>query len=122
MCHPAHQPRTRLARQAAGDGGDLQGVVWEGGESAVGSPRGIGCEAVRRLLVGGTIVLKPNAAHTSLEGAVRFVDLGDHVLGLAGVRRRVKHLAPTSQVTVVAGARYAMFAEAFCSPHSDRVK
>lgn len=83
----------------------------EKGAKALSDPREVSAarEAVRRLLADGSIVLAPNAAHTSLVGAVRFVDLGDHILGLAGAKRRVKHLdapqTPTSQATVVAGAR-----------------
>jgi len=79
----------------------------EKGAKALTDPRAVSAarEAIRKLLPDGTIVLSPNAAHTSLVGAVRFVDLGDHILGLAGVKRRVKHLAPTSQATVVAPIR-----------------
>jgi site-specific DNA recombinase len=87
----------------------------EQGAKALSEPRAVSVarEAVRRLLVDGVIVLKPNAQHTALEGSLRFVDLGEHILGLAGVKRHVKHLAATqthtSHVTVVAGARYVTF-------------
>lgn len=75
----------------------------EKGAKALSDPRAVSAarEAVRRLLEEGSIVLTPNAAHTSLEGTVHFVDLGDHILASAGVKRRVKHLdgqvPPTSQ-------------------------
>jgi site-specific DNA recombinase len=75
--------------------------------SAVSAAR----EALRQLLVDGSLVLTPNARHTALVGAVRFADLGEHILGLAGVKRRVKHLdstqTHTSHVTVVAGAGFS---------------
>ena len=51
-------------------------------------------EAVRRLLVGGKIVLSPDPAHTALTGVVRFVDLGHHLLELAGMRRKIRDLVP----------------------------
>jgi site-specific DNA recombinase len=84
----------------------------EDGAKALTDPRAVSTarEALRQLLVDGSLVLTPNAKHTALVGAVRFVDLGEHILGLAGVKRRVKHLAATqthtSHVTVVAGAGF----------------
>jgi hypothetical protein len=41
-------------------------------------------EALRRLLVDGRITLAPNADRTAVVGPVHFLELGDHVLQLAG--------------------------------------
>lgn len=46
--------------------------------------------AIRRLLDGGEIVLSPNSDRTGVTGDVRFVDLGDHILELAGWKRQPK--------------------------------
>jgi len=45
-------------------------------------------EAVRRLLVDGRITLVPNAEYTGVVGPAHFKELGDHLLELAGARRR----------------------------------
>jgi hypothetical protein len=76
-------------------------------------------------------VLQPDATHTSLlVGEVKFVDLGEHLLRLAGVRRRARYgeepptptveAASESQgnqatVTMVAGARFATRLPRFAS-------
>jgi hypothetical protein len=70
---------------------------------------------VRKLLVDGKIVLTPNEARTAIAGRVLFKSLGDHVLEKAGLRRkmgsrpRLGGRKPTSQATVVAGARFSYF-------------
>ena len=61
-------------------------------------------EALRLLLVDGTIVLTPNPAHTSMVGEVKFVDLGGHLLQLAGVRRRARFMAESPTPTIEAAS------------------
>jgi hypothetical protein len=48
-------------------------------------------EAIRRLLVENNILLEPNADHSALVGTVRFVELGEQILKLAGAKRTVRH-------------------------------
>jgi site-specific DNA recombinase len=50
-------------------------------------------EATRRLLREGQIVLAPNADHTAVTGPVQLVDLGEHLLELAGWQRRQRGLS-----------------------------
>jgi hypothetical protein len=47
-------------------------------------------EAVRQLLVGGEIILTPTDDHTQIVGDVRFLELGEHVLRLAGLPRHIE--------------------------------
>ena len=61
-------------------------------------------DALRELIVGAQIVLTPDAAHETVVGKVQFVDLGEHVLQLAGLRRG-RAGKPASQDSMVAGAR-----------------
>jgi DNA invertase Pin-like site-specific DNA recombinase len=98
------------------------------GAKALADPRSVGAarEALRQLLADGTVVLTPNATHTALVGAVRFTDLGDHILGLAGFKRRCKAVEEAkgllSMSQVVAGARYRHYLPPFhaCRPGGTR--
>ena len=47
-------------------------------------------QATRELLVDGQIVLTPSADGTQIGGDVRFLELGEHVLTLAGLPRRME--------------------------------
>jgi len=63
----------------------------ERGLKVLAEPKNVSAarEFVRRLLVDGKIVLTPNEARTVISGRVNFKSLGDHVLELAGLRRKV---------------------------------
>jgi hypothetical protein len=65
----------------------------EGAMKALTDPRRVFAarEAIRPLLVGNNILLEPNANHSALVGTVRFVQLGDQILELAGAKRTVRH-------------------------------
>jgi hypothetical protein len=65
----------------------------EGAMKALTDPRAVFAdrEAIRRLLVENNILLEPNANHSALVGTVRFVQLGDQILELAGAKRTVRH-------------------------------
>ena len=58
-------------------------------------------EALRRLLVDGRITLIPNEDRTGVVGPVHLLELGDHVLQLAGLQRMpiraLTHLSGTDQ-------------------------
>jgi hypothetical protein len=92
----------------------------EGGLKVLADAKNVSAarEFVRKLLVDGKIVLVPNDARTAIAGRVLFKSLGDHVLELAGLRRkmgsrpRIGGRKPTSQATVVAGAK---FRRVYCS-------
>jgi site-specific DNA recombinase len=68
-------------------------------------------ESTRRLLRDGRITLSPNATHTGVTGPVDLKSLGEHVLELAGLQRRVQlaarklsgsgGLLPTNSTAVV---------------------
>jgi hypothetical protein len=58
--------------------------------------------ATRRLPEDGKIILKPNAEGTAVCGEIKFRELGEYVLEVAGLQRRRKDLGP-----VVAGAGFA---------------
>jgi site-specific DNA recombinase len=85
----------------------------EAGLKVLAEPKNVSAarEMVRKLLVDGKIVLTPNEARTAIAGRVLFKSLGDHVLELAGLRRKVgsrprSGRKPTSQATLVAGAGF----------------
>ena len=69
-------------------------------------------EGVRKLLVDGQIVLKPNAKHTAVVGEVSFLALGTHLLEIAGIRRAApgargqKTLVKQPQDSMVAGVGF----------------
>jgi hypothetical protein len=48
-------------------------------------------EAMRRPLVENNILLQRNADHSALVGTVRFVELGEQILELAGAKWPVRH-------------------------------
>jgi hypothetical protein len=65
----------------------------EGAMTPLTDPRAVFAarEAIRRPLVENNILLEPNADHSALVGTVRFVQLGDQILELAGAKRPVRH-------------------------------
>ena len=89
----------------------------EAGLRVLADPKNVSAarEMVRKLLVDGKIVLTPNEARTAIAGRVHFKSLGDHVLELAGLRRKVgtrppkKAGEPTRHGTVVAGGRFELY-------------
>jgi hypothetical protein len=65
---------------------------------------------LKKLIRDGRVDLVPDEAHAGLTGQLEFVDLGEHLLGLAGLRRKSPEVlrsvghGSTSQVLLVAGA------------------
>jgi hypothetical protein len=82
----------------------------EGAMKALTDPRGVFAarEAIRRLLVENNILLERNADHSALVGTVRFVELGEQILELAGGKtaRQAPQLLETRAAITVADHRF----------------
>lgn len=78
-------------------------------------------EAIRKVLEGGAVRLKPNADHTAVVGEISFVALGSHLLEIAGIRREMrgtgaeKPLVNQLQENMAAGARFGTYLHAYRS-------
>jgi hypothetical protein len=122
---PSSWPLTHLLAKIPAMVEDYRKTV-EAGLKVLAEPKNVSAarEMVRRLLVDGKIVLTPNEAHTAIAGRVHFRSLGDHVLELAGLRRKMgsrprSGRKPTSQATLVAGAGFRFWSTGVEADHSD---
>jgi hypothetical protein len=67
-------------------------VAIENGLTPLSIPEHVGSAREKKLIRDEKVDLVPDKTHAALTGQLEFVDFGEHLLGLAGLRRKAREV------------------------------